>query len=497
MNRNTTLAAIIVIIATLAGGAGFWLARRSHSDSLPDTGSGWNERQVLYWYDPMHPDQHFDKPGKSPFMDMELVPKYADEGQGSASVRIDPRVAQNFGVRLTTVERATLSQPIEAVGSIVFNQRNVAIVQARSDGFVARVYARVPGDVVTRGAPLVDLVSSEWTAAQTEFLALSSSGERDLIAAARQRMLLLGMPPELIERVERERKAQTQITVRAPIAGAIEAMDVRQGMTIATGATLAKINGLETVWLEAAVPEAQGGLAALGESVEVHLSAYPADVFMGTVIAVLPETNVETRTLRVRIELPNTESKLRPGMFARVMLDSGTTEPALYVASEAVIRTGTRNIVLVANDAGRFTPTAVEVGGEARGKIRILNGLQEGQKVVASGQFLIDSEASLKAVLPRLATQPQTTKHMAQQSERAAPSVHRGAGKVESISDREIVISHDPIDSLDWPAMTMPFKLPRADVATGVKVGDRVHFTFRQDGKAYVIEELMGHGSAP
>ncbi|MET0987638.1 MAG: efflux RND transporter periplasmic adaptor subunit [Steroidobacteraceae bacterium] len=496
MNRSCqTLAAIIVIVAILAGAAGFWLAHRLHSDSMTASGSAHSERQVLYWYDPMHPNQHFDKPGKSPFMDMELVPKYADEAQGSASVRIDPRVAQNFGVRLTTVERATVSQPIEAVGSIVFNQRTVAIVQARSNGFVARVYARAPGDVVARGAPLVDLVSPEWTAAQTEFLALLNSGERDLIAAARQRMLVLGMPADLIEQVEAERKPQTNTTVRAPIAGAIEALDVRQGMTIATGATLAKINGLETVWLEAAVPETQGGLAALGESVEARLSAYPAEVFKGTVIGVLPETNIETRTLRVRVELPNTTGKLRPGMFARVLLDPGKTEPALYVASEAVIRTGTRNVVLVADNEGRFTPTPIEVGGEANGKTRILNGLQEGQKIVASGQFLIDSEASLKGVLARLATQPQTTEHKAH-GERAAPSIHHGTGKVESISDTEIVISHDPIDSLDWPAMTMPFSLPRPDLASGVQLGDHVHFTFKQVGKAYVIEELMTQGSA-
>ncbi|MET0660797.1 MAG: efflux RND transporter periplasmic adaptor subunit [Steroidobacteraceae bacterium] len=496
MNRSITLAAIIVLVAVLAGGGGFWLARRSHSDPMPDAAAGESERRVLYWYDPMHPDQHFDKPGKSPFMDMELVPKYADEAQGGAAVRIDPSVAQNLGVRLSTVERATVSQPIEAVGNIVFNQRNVAILQARSEGFVARVYERAPGDVVTRGTPLVDLVSPEWTAAQTEFLALLSSDDRDLIAAARQRMLLLGMPPEFIEQVERERKTQTSITVRAPIAGAIETMDVRQSMTIAKGATLAKINGIETVWLEAAVPETQGGLAALGESVEARLSAYPMDVFKGTIIAVLPEANVETRTLRVRVELPNPDGKLRPGMFARVMLDPGGAEPALYVASEAVIRTGTRNVVLVANDDGGYSPTTVEVGGEVNGKTRVLSGLQEGQKVVASGQFLIDSEASLKGVLARFGTQPQTTKHTAHQSDQASPSVHHGSGKVESISGSEIVISHGPIDSLDWPAMTMSFKLPRSDLASGVKVGDQVHFTFQPVGKEYVIEELMTHGSA-
>ena len=479
MNKSRFMFATIVIgVALLAGSAGFWWAL--HSQHATD--SARTERKVLYWYDPMHPNQHFNQPGKSPFMDMELVAKYADEDGAGTSVSIDPSVVQNFGVRLTTVERATVSQPIEAMGNIVFDQRNVAIVQARTDGFVARVYARAPGDVLQRGAPLVDFVSPEWSAAQMEFLALLNDGDPALVAAARQRLLLLGMPDELVEQIETERKARTSITVRAPIAGAVESMDVRQGMTIASGATLAKINGLETVWLEAAVSETQGGLATLGKLVEARLTAYPGETFAGTVVAILPETNVETRTLRVRVELPNPQGKLRPGMFAQVQLEAGSAQPALYVASEAVIRTGTRNVVLVADEAGHFTPTNVTVRGEALGKSLILSGLHEGQKVVASGQFLIDSEASLKGVLARLGA--------------SAPTLHHGLGTIESISPDEIVISHEPIQSLGWPAMTMGFRVARPHLADDVKVGDQVDFTFKEVGDEHVIETLMKHGSA-
>jgi Cu(I)/Ag(I) efflux system membrane fusion protein len=210
------------------------------------------------------------------------------------------------------------------------------------------------------------------------------------------------MPSELVERIEATREPRTAITVRSPLAGMIETVDAREGMTVSAGSTLAKINGLATVWLEAAIPEARGALAQLGKTVEVRLTAYPGRGFNGRVIAVLPQANAETRTVRVRIELPDPDGQLRPGMFAQVRLVSGEQTSVLYVASEAIIRTGTRAIAIVAGEHGQFIPTQVKAGADLNGKTIILEGLTQGQRVVASGQFLIDSEASLKGVLARL-----------------------------------------------------------------------------------------------
>ena len=394
---------VAVILAAISAAGGYRLGLRGQERSAS---AETQERKPLYWYDPMAPDQHFGQPGKSPFMDMQLIPRFADETtrDGAATVKIDPRIVQNLGIRMTRVERGTLGQPIEAAGTLEFNQRDVAVVQARSSGFVTRVYSRAPGDVVARDAPIVDLLMPQWTAAQAEFLALLKSGDHDLADAARERLLLLGMPRELITAVEKRREPQPTITVRSPLAGVIETLDVREGMTVPTGAALAKINGFATVWLEAAIPEAQGALAHTGKSVEARLTAYAGRVFKGDVIAVLPETNVATRTVRVRIELPNPDGRLRPGMFARVRLDGGDGETSvLFVSSEAIIRTGTRAIVIAAGERGGFTPTQVQVGADVGDKTVILAGLTEGQRVVASGQFLIDSEASLKGVLARLA----------------------------------------------------------------------------------------------
>ena len=396
-----------VVIAAASGGVGYRVALRGGRESASTVAQSANalgeERKPLYWYDPMSPDQHFDRPGKSPFMDMQLVPKYAEGAGRGTAVQIDPGIVQNLGLRTTLVERGALSQPLEAVGTLGFNERDVAIVQARSSGFVTRVYSRAPGDVVGRGAAIVDLLVPEWGAAQIEFLALLGTGDQGLVDAARQRLLLLGMPPELIRRVEESRTPSTVVTIRSPIAGVIESLDARAGMTVAAGATLARMNGLGTVWLEAALPEAQAAAAAPGKSVQVRLTAYPGQIFAGRVIAMLPQANTETRTVRVRIELANREGRLKPGLFAQVRLDTGSEAPVLYVASEAVIRTGTRSVVIVADEQGRFTPTEVRAGDDFNGKTVILSGLTEGQRVVASGQFLIDSEANLQGVLARLA----------------------------------------------------------------------------------------------
>jgi membrane fusion protein, copper/silver efflux system len=405
--KNAVIAGVAVTVLLLGSAvAGYWFARSGSfaSTQMSSIQPGEPGRKALYWYDPMEPSQHFAKPGKSPFMDMQLVPQYADEDSGphAQGIRIDPTIVQNLGVRFASVERGGLSEPIEAVGSVTFNQRDIAVIQARTGGFVARVYARAPGDVIPRGAPLVDLLVPGWAAAQAEFLALLQSSDPALIDAARQRLVLLGMPQDLVVHVESSKAQQTTITIRTPLAGVIETLDIREGMTVSAGAPIAKIDGLASVWIEAAIPEVYASRAQTGKRVQVRLTAFPGEAFNGRVVALLPEANMDTRTLRVRIELPNVGRRLRPGMFAQAQLDSGDQTPVLSVASEAVIRTGTRSVVIVAGENGRFIPTEVRTGGDVAGRTIILEGLTDGQKVVSSGQFLIDSEASLKGVLLRL-----------------------------------------------------------------------------------------------
>jgi Cu(I)/Ag(I) efflux system membrane fusion protein len=387
----TAGAALVVV----AGAGGYGLARLTAKPATP--GASADARKVLYWYDPMVPAQRFDKPGKSPFMDMQLVPKYAgdaDATEAEAGVRIDPATAQNLGLRTVEARRGALAGSLTATGVIDFNQRDVAVVQARTGGFVQKVYGRAPGDVIGAGAALADLLVPEWAGAQAEYLAVKRTGDTALIAAARQRLRLLGMPEAAIVAVDRDARPRTVITIATPLGGVITRLDVRAGMTVALGQSLAEINGLSRVWVTAAVPEAQASQLRQGQGVGLALAAYPGETLRGAVQAILPQAQGDSRTLQARIELPNPGGKLRPGMFATVSFDQDA-RAALLLPSEAVIRTGSRTIVMLAADGGRYQAIEVKVGREAGGHSEILAGLSAGQKVVASGQFLIDSEASL------------------------------------------------------------------------------------------------------
>ena len=421
MKQNLTRLAAAAALLAVGLAAGFGLSVWRGGAPSPDNHNGHGEhattgaagmsppasapaeRKVLYWYDPMVPTQKFDKPGRSPFMDMQLVPRYADEGDVvGGGVAVSAQATQSLGVRLAAVEQRTVGATIDAVGTVQLNERDVSIVQARTTGFVERVYARAPGDVVGAGAPLVDLLNPEWLAAQQEYLAVRRTGDDALTQAARSRLTLLGMPAALIEQAERSGQPVAIQTIVAPSGGVITELAVRQGMTVASGMTLARINGLVTVWLEVALPEAQAATLLPGQAVEARFPALPGQVVKGKVAAVLPEANRETRTLRLRIELPNPGQRLRAGLFAQVSL-RGPQRDALTVPAEAVIRTGKRALVYVQSSPGRFTPVEVQIGEQFDDRVVVTQGLAAGQQVVTSGQFLIDSEASLQGLTSRAA----------------------------------------------------------------------------------------------
>ena len=443
-------------------------------------------KEVLYWYDPMYPQQKFDEPGKSPFMDMDLVPRYADEGGNGASMSIDPSVMQNLGMRLATATRESISQSLEATGALMFNEREVAVVQARAGGFVERVYDRAPEDVIEKGAPLADLLVPEWAAAQEEYLALKGIGQPQLLSAARQRLRLAGMPPEVITHLERTGKARPVWTVTSPIGGVLNSLDVREGMTVSAGASLARINGLDNVWLEVAVPEAQVSNLAKGQSVTARLPAFAGETLEGKIQAVLPQANLDSRTVRVRVELPNPQGRLRPGMTADVTL-SRDVENALVIPTEAVIRTGKRVLVMLAEEEGRYQPVAIRTGREFDDKTEVLEGLEAGQKVVASGQFLLDSEASLRGLTAQPLEQPASS---------AGPALHEAEGTIVSLEDGMVGLSHGPFKTLNMPGMTMSFPIADPSLMVGLNTDDRVRVGVRESDEGLVIERIEKIGGS-
>ncbi len=373
-------------------------------DLDPATGS-----KILYYHDPMVPGNKFDRPAKSPFMDMMLVPVYADGDGDQGKVTVSARIQQNLGVRTAEVTEGTLSPQVSAVGGIAYNERDQAVVQARATGYVERLNVRATFDRVTKGQPLAELYVPDWIAAQEEFLAVRRMQGSDLAAlvdGTRQRMRQVGMSDAQIHLVETTDRPQPRITLTAPIGGVIVELMVREGMTVMAGTTLARINGLGTVWANAEVPESQSALVRPGAKVQARSPAVPGTTFDGTVQAILPEVNPLTRTLKARVELANPGARLVPGMFVSMQFTDMRAEKALLVPTEAIIQTGRRTVVMLAEEGGRFRPVDVEAGIESGGQTEIKRGLQAGQRVVVSSQFLIDSEASLKGVEARLGDAP-------------------------------------------------------------------------------------------
>ncbi|MEP7084703.1 MAG: efflux RND transporter periplasmic adaptor subunit, partial [Betaproteobacteria bacterium] len=500
---KTTSVFVAVAILAAAGGGGLMLYRigmnqgmkmaapmaEAASESAGEAGQqpAKSDRKVLYWHDPMVPGQRFDKPGKSPFMDMQLVPVYGGDAADEGKTIISPRVQQNLGMRTAEVVKGTLTAAVVAVGSVAWNDRDVEVVQARSPGFVERLYVRAPLDPVRKGQPLLDLYVPDWVAAQEEFFTVQRmkvSGVDGLIDGARQRMRLVGMSDEQISRVEAGGKVLPRLTIMAPVGGVVSELIAREGMTVMAGAPLFRINGTGTIWINAEVPENVSGQVRPGVAVEATTPSVPGKVFKGKVGSILPEVNPVTRTIKARIELANPSGLLLPGMFATINFTPAAAKGVLLVPSEAVIQTGTRNVVIVAQGEGRFVPVDVQLGAEVNGQSEIRKGLEAGQKVVVSGQFLIDSESSLKSSLARMGDAP------ASAADKPAAASHRGEGKIVSIERDEIVLAHGPIPSLQWGSMTMGFKLPANGLPKNLKPGDPITFAFqqKQDGANEITE---------
>lgn len=409
MSMKLKLIVALSVALALGAALGYWFAQErsgNGSEGASTPGAGQGGRKVLYWHDPMVPNAKFDKPGKSPFMDMDLVPVYADE-TGGAQIEVSPTVTQNLGIRLGTVEKTALRPRLSTVGSIAFDERLLEVVQARVEGYVIRLHVKAPLERVRQGQPLADIQAPAWLEAQEEYLALldvKSARGQSIRESARQRLAVLGMPEATIRDLENGRKPTATTTLVAPSDGVVTELAVREGAAFMPGAALFRINGLRSVWVNAQVPEAQISMVPIGSSATARATAWPGETFQGRISALLPDVDPQTRTLPVRIVVDNAESRLAPGMFVSLDFEGKAEEEQLVVPSEAVIMTGERNVVIVAHEGGGFDVAEVTVGMDVDGKTAILSGLQEGQSIVLSGQFLIDSEASLKATVSRLAT---------------------------------------------------------------------------------------------
>ena len=501
--KSTAIVSVCIVAGALVAVGAYQLGLRQHagarpdqsvtapnpakaSDPLVDPKTG---RKVLYWHDPMAPGKKFDKPGKSPFMDMPLVPVYADESAGPG-VSVSAGVTQSLGIRTALVRKADLAASLDVVGVVAPNERATEVVQSRVTGYIEKLHVRAVLDPVKKGQALATIHAPEWAAALEEYLGVRRAQPGPaLVDAARARLRLLSIPDSVVASSEQSGKAQSRFTLTAPASGVVAELGVRDGAMVSPGMTLFRIVDLGSVWVMASVPEALAGRIRSGSQAEVRVAGI-ADAFTGKFSAVLPDVDPATRAVKARVELRNPGLVLKPGMFVRVALKQEASEQALVVPQESVITTGKRSVVILALDGGKYSPVEVTLGRENGADIEVRSGLSEGQKVVASGQFMLDSEASLKSGLSRLDTGPAKAP--------SSPS-HSAEGKVESIDKDGVTIAHGPVPSLKWGAMTMAFKNPPGGPPKDLKVGARIHFEFVQQGDEYVLQHVMplGAGTKP
>lgn len=486
MNRRTRQVIVAAVAIVAAAGGGYWaghhaLPGRDNSSSAPVAKSAdATSKRVLYWHDPMVPGQRFDKPGKSPFMDMQLVPVYADN-EASTGVKIDPALAHNLGLRTVVVVRQRLASSVQAPGVVAVPEGNDVLLQARTAGTILRVHISGSYATVRQGDPFLSISSPELLAALGEYQVLLQSGSLELAPlrqAAVQRLRVLGVDADSIEKAERGLAPDLALVQRSPAAGIVRELTARVGMTVAPGDTLARISALSPIWVEAAVPEASVGSIRAGDTASVSAPGLRSAPITAKVISALPLVDPVTRTRSVRLEVANRDLALVPGMTARVTFEDAGDE-VLAIPDEAIIRTGTRTLVYALDDAGGFVPVEIDAGRTINGQTEVRSGLAEGATVVSSAQFLIDSEANLRAAGERLKAPPTPARSP------SATGGYESKGVVTAMTAGSVTLQHEAVPALNWPAMTMTFVLA-PDVKTTIPPGTTVRFRFTVAGKPTV-----------
>jgi len=374
-------------------------------------------KKAMYWYDPMKPEVHFDHPGRSPFMDMELVPKYADEESATAApapglsvVRIPLERRQEIGVTTARVERRSLGGVIETNGVVAEDEGRVHAVNAKFSGYIERLLVDRTGQSVRRGEALLTIYSPDLVATERELLLavdnvrrLSSAGPQAaaeaaaLLSATRDRLRLWDIPDSEIDRIEKKGEVAKTLTLYSPVAGVVLKKDALPGIAVTPGMPLYTIADLSTVWVLADIYPSEMPMVAAGNPAEVTSAFLPGQTFRGRVDFVYPTVAEETRTVKVRVVIPNPRGSLKPGMYAAASL-RGKEREALAIPPSALIQTGERQVAFVERSAGVYVPREVKTGMQGRNFVEVLSGLSEGETVVTSANFLLDSESRIGAL---------------------------------------------------------------------------------------------------
>ena len=403
MNKNISMAVAVVVAIVI----GIVIGRSMDSpSSMPGHTDSTSEREVLYWVAPMDANYRRDESGKSP-MGMDLIPVYADEVDGQPGVvKIDPTIVNNLGVRTVKAERGELSRRIETVGYVGYDEDTVQHVHTRVEGWIEKLVTKASGDPVEKGQLLFEMYSPTLVNAEEEYLVALRSNNTLLLNASRERLASLGVTSNEIARLDKERSIRRLIRVYADTDGVIAHLGVREGIFVTPATEIMSVAKLDTIWVIAEVFERQAAWVKAGQRAKVELDYLPGEIWDGTVDYVYPELDPKTRTLKVRLRFDNQSESLQPNMFARVTILGEGFGDVVHIPREALIRGGSVNRVVLALPEGRFRSQPVKIGIESGDRIAIREGVSEGDLIVASGQFLIDSESNIEAALERMEPSP-------------------------------------------------------------------------------------------
>ncbi len=477
---SAVFASIITAVALLT----FKPALDSKKDSNQEAVS--DEKKPLYWVAPMDANYRRDKPGKSP-MGMDLVPVYADDGsgpdEGVGTINIAANVENNLGVRTAKAKYQSLQTKINTVGYVTYDEDRLVHIHPRVEGWIEKLYVKAIGDPVVKGQPLYEIYSPELVNAQEELLLALDRKNKRLISAAQNRLMALQLPKTAIDNLKKTRTVKQNITFHAPQNGVVENLKIREGYYVKPGSTLMSIGDLSEVWVEGEVFERQAGQVTTGTPVTMTLDYLPGKTWQGQVDYIYPTLDAKTRTVKVRLRFANNEGLFKPNMFAQVAIHTNNHESALLIPKEALIRTGNQDRVVLALGQGSFKSIAVKVGRYDSEHVEILSGLNEGDKVVSSAQFLLDSESSKSSDFKRMSSEA---------SDDDSTAVWVEAQVQGIMADHHMLtLTHQPIDEWGWPEMTMDFTVAKHLDIEPLSLGQTLHIEVtKQSDSKYIVSAI-------
>ena len=487
MNKYSPIIITLCIGILVGGGLSLFMSNIFINNDMTSNESSEKSNEPLYWVAPMDANFRRDKAGLSP-MGMALVPVYASEPDNSAVdngagvVSISPNIVNNLGVKTAPVTYGSLVQQIRTTGVVAFNEDNRAAIHARVDGWIEKLHVKAVGDTVKKGQPLYELYSPELVNAQEELILAVEQRNKRLIEAATRKLAILLVPEAVISHIKKTGKLRNQITINAPISGVITSIAVKEGSFIKPATNLLTLSALDTVWVNVDVMESQAALVDLATTAVIDISAYPEKKWQGQVDTIYPLLNEKTRTLQLKIPVNNQDNLLTPNMYSNVTL---TTKPALetlLIPNEAVIRTGRNNRVVIALGDGKFKSVEVKIGHNNASITQVLSGLEVGDNVVTSAQFLLDSESNITSDLKRYSHHEQPV-IMTMNKVWVKATVNRIMNAHEMIN-----VSHEAITAWDWPSMTMDFYVDESVPIDTFKIGQTFNIEIIKDSDGdYVI----------